>query len=108
MAAVTKRERGKKPKKPEKSAQLWKLYGAKGDKLERKNKFCPKCGAGFFLATHKDRLTCGNCGYTEFTGKKAAEQKKEAKEEPKSKEEKQPEPKKETKEVVKKEEKAEK
>jgi small subunit ribosomal protein S27Ae len=33
--------------------------------LERKRKFCPKCAEGF-LAQHKDRLTCGKCGYTEF------------------------------------------
>ena len=37
----------------------------KGDKIERKNKFCPKCGPGFFMAKHKDRTTCGKCGYME-------------------------------------------
>jgi len=34
--------------------------------IKRKNKFCPKCGEGFFLAAHKDRLTCGKCGYSEI------------------------------------------
>ena len=87
MAAKTKKEKGKKERKPQKPVQLWKLYGAKGDKLERKNKFCPKCGAGFFLAAHKDRLTCGNCGYTEFAGKKAAEPPKKKEEKPKPKKE---------------------
>lgn len=43
----------------------WNLYQVSGNKLERKNKSCPKCGAGTFLAMHKDRLTCGNCGYME-------------------------------------------
>jgi small subunit ribosomal protein S27Ae len=33
--------------------------------LKRKNKFCPKCGAGVFMANHKDRVTCGKCGYME-------------------------------------------
>jgi len=28
--------------------------------------FCPKCGPGIFLAMHKDRQTCGHCGYTVF------------------------------------------
>lgn len=36
-----------------------------GDSLKRKNKFCPKCGPGIFLAAHKDRVTCGKCGYME-------------------------------------------
>jgi len=27
--------------------------------------FCPKCGPGIFLAAHKDRRTCGKCGYME-------------------------------------------
>ncbi|MCL4375264.1 30S ribosomal protein S27ae [Candidatus Marsarchaeota archaeon] len=30
-------------------------------------KFCPKCGSR--LADHKDRLTCGKCGYTEWKHK---------------------------------------
>ncbi|MCA9478717.1 MAG: 30S ribosomal protein S27ae [Simkania sp.] len=30
-----------------------------------KNKSCPKCGPGIFLADHKDRVSCGKCGYTE-------------------------------------------
>ncbi len=36
-----------------------------GEKLERKTKFCPKCGPGIFMANHKDRYSCGKCGYTE-------------------------------------------
>ena len=31
--------------------------------------FCPKCGPGTFLAKHKDRQTCGKCGYTVFLNK---------------------------------------
>lgn len=33
--------------------------------LKRKNNFCPKCGPGVFMAAHKDRRTCGKCGYME-------------------------------------------
>ncbi len=48
-----------------KSYSVSKAYEVKGDSLERKNKSCPKCGPGVLLANHKNRLTCGKCGYTE-------------------------------------------
>lgn len=54
-------------KKASKSMKVWKLYEVKGGNIERKNRTCPKCGQGVFLANHKDRLVCGTCGYTEFT-----------------------------------------
>jgi len=60
----------KKQKKKKKPLQLWKLYKTEGGKLERKNKTCPKCGPSYFLANHQNRLTCGKCFYTEFTGTK--------------------------------------
>ena len=41
-------------------------YQVDGDKLTRIKPVCPKCGPGVFMATHKDRVSCGNCGYTEF------------------------------------------
>jgi len=30
-----------------------------------RGKSCPKCGAGVKLAKHKNRLSCGKCGYFE-------------------------------------------
>ena len=45
----------------------WNLYEKKEDKLERKNKSCPKCGTGTFMAKHASRWYCGNCHYTEFS-----------------------------------------
>jgi small subunit ribosomal protein S27Ae len=30
---------------------------------------CPRCGPGILLAEHKDRVSCGRCGYTEFKKK---------------------------------------
>ncbi len=39
------------------------MYDTSGE-LKRKGKFCPKCGAGVFMAEHKDRYTCGKCSYT--------------------------------------------
>ena len=44
----------------------WNLYQKSGDKLERKNRSCPKCGSGVFMARHSNRWTCGACKYTVF------------------------------------------
>ncbi len=40
----------------------------KGKEVKKytKKKFCPKCGVGVHLAEHKDRYSCGKCGYTEL------------------------------------------
>ncbi len=60
----------KKKVKQKKPSQRWALYKTSGNKLERSNKFCPKCGIGAFMAKHKDRFTCGKCGYVEFVEEK--------------------------------------
>ncbi|MEW5937389.1 MAG: 30S ribosomal protein S27ae [Candidatus Thermoplasmatota archaeon] len=44
-------------------------YEVKDGRLERKRQPCPKCGPGTFMAVHKDRTSCGRCGYTEYTAK---------------------------------------
>ena len=44
-------------------------YTVEGDKLVRTKPVCPKCGPGVFMAVHKDRVSCGKCGYTEFNKK---------------------------------------
>lgn len=54
----------KKPKNKAPSAR-YKKYKVGGDKLV-KERFCPKCGEGIFLAKHKDRLYCGKCHYAEI------------------------------------------
>ncbi|MEM3127061.1 MAG: 30S ribosomal protein S27ae [Candidatus Woesearchaeota archaeon] len=48
----------------------YKSYLVSGGKLERKNRSCPKCGPGIFMAKHKDREACGKCGYTEMGARK--------------------------------------
>jgi small subunit ribosomal protein S27Ae len=45
------------------------LFKVEGEKITRLRRNCPKCGDGVFMAEHKDRLSCGSCGYTEFKGK---------------------------------------
>ena len=56
----------KKPVAPKAAPAKGKAYKAGGDKVERTKPACPKCGPGVFMATHKDRVSCGKCGYTEF------------------------------------------
>ncbi len=60
----SKRKGKRKPSKRPHSAK-WKMYVVEGGTIKRR-KFCPKCGPGVFLAEHKDRFSCGKCGYTEF------------------------------------------
>ena len=45
------------------------FYEVKEGKLNRTRRTCPKCGPGVFLAMHRDRLSCGKCGYAEFDKK---------------------------------------
>ncbi len=54
---------GKEKKKG--SYKASQVYNITGGKIERKNPTCPKCGAGVYMAVHKDRNTCGKCGYME-------------------------------------------
>lgn len=53
-------------KKERVESPVYKFYQVKGDTVNRSRKECPRCGRGVFLAEHKDRLTCGKCGYTSF------------------------------------------
>ena len=66
----------KKKKETKKRNKVASMFSASGDKVERKNKSCPKCGPGVFLAKHKDRLYCGKCNYVEMTGSEEKEEKK--------------------------------
>jgi small subunit ribosomal protein S27Ae len=67
MAAPKKDDKKKAPapvkKKP--ASKVGRVYEIAGGQLKRKNKHCPKCGTGTFLANHKDRWACGKCKYTE-------------------------------------------
>lgn len=55
MADDKKKDAGKKP--AAKKERITKAYAP--------GKNCPKCGAGFRLAEHKNRRSCGKCGYFE-------------------------------------------
>ena len=85
----------KKQKKPKKQSKRWEFYDTSSG-LQRKRKFCPKCGPGFFLAEHNNRTTCGKCGYVEFKVKQ--QQAKQESTQEKQSDEKPPEGKSEKKE----------
>lgn len=58
----------KKKKKNKRPSKVWQKYKVQGDRVTRE-KTCPKCGTGYFLAKHKDRYYCGKCGYMEILKK---------------------------------------
>ncbi|MBU1199245.1 MAG: 30S ribosomal protein S27ae [Nanoarchaeota archaeon] len=60
-----KERKGKKPKKKKAASKVANVYDVSGGSIKRKNHTCPKCGPGIFMAAHKDRATCGKCGFTE-------------------------------------------
>jgi small subunit ribosomal protein S27Ae len=57
--------KGKRKVKNHVSSKKYTKYTVSGDKVEKKPT-CPKCGPGIFMAEHKNRKTCGTCGYTVF------------------------------------------
>lgn len=65
-----KQKQGKGVKMPTK-ASAYKIDGAKISKIKKE---CPRCGAGTFMAHHKDRSYCGRCHYTEFSTVPQAQQ----------------------------------
>ena len=56
----------KKAAAPKKNNTKSRMYEIKDGKAVRKSPTCPRCGDGVFLASHKDRVSCGKCGYTEY------------------------------------------
>jgi small subunit ribosomal protein S27Ae len=48
------------------SPQVHKYYKVSGDKVERTKRECSRCGKGVFMSNHKNRRSCGKCGFTEF------------------------------------------
>ncbi|MBI3859911.1 MAG: 30S ribosomal protein S27ae [Thaumarchaeota archaeon] len=49
--------------------QVHKLYKLDGASLTRLRKECQRCGRGYFMGQHGNRMTCGNCGYTTYQSK---------------------------------------
>ena len=64
--ATAKPEAKSQQRKPRAESPVYKFYEVKGESVNRLKKECPRCGRGVFLGEHKDRLSCGKCGYTSF------------------------------------------
>lgn len=47
----------------------------KDGNLERKRRYCSRCGEGTFMAEHDNRFHCGKCGFTEYKPSKKEKQK---------------------------------
>ncbi len=62
-------KKGKKAHKNKPLGKKYEHYKIEGSTLKR-DKYCPRCGAGVFLAQHGNRSHCGRCNYTEFNAKK--------------------------------------
>jgi small subunit ribosomal protein S27Ae len=62
-AKVEKAKREKK-KRPEKGVHA--MYKIEGEKVTRTRPMCERCGPGYFMADHKERYTCGHCGFTRY------------------------------------------
>jgi small subunit ribosomal protein S27Ae len=45
---------------------VYALYKIENDKISRLRPTCERCGSGYFMANHKDRFTCGHCGFTRY------------------------------------------
>jgi len=58
--------KGKTAHRKGNTIKKWTSYKINDGKLERTKKICIKCGSGVFMAEHKNRYSCGKCGYTIF------------------------------------------
>ncbi len=77
------------------------VFKVEGQNVNRTRKHCPKCGPGVFLAEHKNRVSCGKCGYTEFKSggkKEKAPTPKPKENKPKEEQKQEPDKKEDTKE----------
>jgi small subunit ribosomal protein S27Ae len=55
-----------------KSTKKWEMLKVDGNKIKRLKKQCPRCGAGTYMASHKERdgkmrYYCGKCHMTEWS-----------------------------------------
>jgi small subunit ribosomal protein S27Ae len=59
-------EKAKPEKKKKEERGVHALYKIEGEKVTRLRPTCERCGSGYFMANHKDRYTCGHCGFTRY------------------------------------------
>jgi len=64
-----KPQKAEKPKREKRKRQekgVHAMYKVEGEKVTRLRPTCERCGPGFFMGDHKDRYTCGHCGFTRY------------------------------------------
>ncbi len=61
-----KEEKTEKKKEQKERKAVNALYKIEGEKVTRLRPTCERCGPGYFMAKHKDRYTCGHCGFTRY------------------------------------------
>jgi small subunit ribosomal protein S27Ae len=61
-----KAEKPKREKKKKQEKGVHAMYKTEGEKVTRLRPTCERCGPGYFMGDHKDRYTCGHCGFTRY------------------------------------------
>jgi small subunit ribosomal protein S27Ae len=61
-----KAEKPKREKSKRKEVGVHAMYKVEGEKVSRTRPTCERCGPGYFMGDHKDRFTCGHCGFTRY------------------------------------------
>ena len=64
-----KPQKAEKPKREKKKRQekgVHAMYKVEGEKVTKLRPTCERCGPGYFMGDHKDRYTCGHCGFTRY------------------------------------------
>jgi len=56
----------KREKKKRQEKGVHAMYKVEGEKVTRLRPTCERCGPGYFMGDHKDRYTCGHCGFTRY------------------------------------------
>ena len=62
---MAEKETGEKQTK-KKRRKVSSYYQIDEKGLKRLLPSCERCGAGYFMADHGDRYTCGHCGLTRY------------------------------------------
>lgn len=65
-AKPAKADKGKKEKTKKQEKGVHAMYKIEGERVSRTRPTCERCGPGYFMADHKDRYTCGHCGFTRY------------------------------------------
>lgn len=65
-------KKGKRPHKNQPTSKKYSKYKVNGEEVTRE-RYCPRCGPGVFLMVANNRVYCGKCHYTEFTGSEKKE-----------------------------------